>query len=148
MIQQQRLRLADAASAAPFPIFTLGRAYDGLQISRLTLDKRSDSRAPFLLEPRIFFGYARGSIDGTYELDLTERRADGEQAQRELAAHRGEGTQHDVVIDGVERPAYVLVGDGKPVYFGVVADGTLITGRANLAVSDTLAMLESLRRLN
>jgi hypothetical protein len=141
--RNRRLAPSDLRRATSFPAYTLGRSYSGFQLSAITLETRSDSRAPFPWQPQLYFGYVQGGdIYADHVISFAELSAKGDQARRELTVYRATGARYRVRIGGVARTVYIVQGRA----FAVVLGDTLVKGQADLPAGEIVAMLSKLRR--
>lgn len=144
----RRLDQRSLATAVAFTVYTLGPGYKGLRLSAPLLRlAKGGFDIPFEPTPHLAFGYAvRPYADPVIE--FTQRSAAAEQSQRELAAFAREGDVLSVAVSGQRRDVHLFDAGRTPVYFALVVDGTLISGRADLSAAETLAMLASLAAMH
>ncbi|MBA2372384.1 MAG: hypothetical protein H0V71_12170 [Chloroflexi bacterium] len=144
--RDRRPALTKLPSVVPFRVYTLGPTFEGRRLRVLSFQKyKAESAAAISTEPELFLGYVAAN-ERHVPIVLTEHKAGTDDANARLAAFRESGSAQDVVVDGVERTVFVIE-DKTRVYFAVVVGGTLVKGRADLAIDEVVAMLRVLRPL-
>jgi hypothetical protein len=143
-LRDTRVRYAELATRAPFPVYTLRRSYQSFRFRAAGLHETTERNASFRIQPAVVLSYVGAS--GRPELTLMEHAAGTADARARLAAYAGQGNAYRVEVAGKKRTVFVLE-DRRPLYFAVVVGSTLVKGStANLSRDELLAALADLRR--